>query len=90
MNRKYDLIILGTGLKECLLAGLLSLKGLKILHMDKNKDYGAETASLNLTQLWRMFRQGEEPPKDYGTDTDWCVDLRAKIVMADDDFLRVL
>ena len=27
---KYDCIILGTGLKECMLAGLLSKKGMKV------------------------------------------------------------
>lgn len=27
----YDCIILGTGLKECMLAGLLSKKGMKVL-----------------------------------------------------------
>ncbi len=27
---KYDVIILGTGLKECILSGLLSIKGKKV------------------------------------------------------------
>lgn len=27
---KYDVIILGTGLKECILSGLLSVKGKKV------------------------------------------------------------
>ena len=27
---EYDVIILGTGLKECMLAGLLSKKGMKV------------------------------------------------------------
>ena len=34
MDQEYDAIILGTGLKECLLAGLLSVDGMKVLHMD--------------------------------------------------------
>ena len=36
MDQSYDAIILGTGLKECLVAGLLSaVDGLKILHVDR-------------------------------------------------------
>ena len=30
MDQEYDAIILGTGLKECLLAGLLSVEGYKV------------------------------------------------------------
>ena len=39
MDEEYDAIILGTGLKECVLAGLLGVAGKKILHMDRNKYY---------------------------------------------------
>lgn len=46
MDEKYDVIILGTGLKECVLAGLLGVAGKKILHMDRNKYYGGESASI--------------------------------------------
>lgn len=56
MNEEYDVIVLGTGLKECILSGLLSVKGKKVLHLDRNSYYGAETASLNLTNLWNMYR----------------------------------
>lgn len=49
MDDHYDVIILGTGLKESLLAGLLaSISGKKILHIDQNEYYGGDTASLNL------------------------------------------
>ncbi len=30
---KYDVIICGTGLKECILSGLLSVKGKKVRHL---------------------------------------------------------
>jgi RAB protein geranylgeranyltransferase component A len=46
MDDSYDAIILGTGLKECVLAGLLGVAGKKILHMDRNKYYGGESASI--------------------------------------------
>ena len=51
MNEEYDAIVLGTGLKECILSGLLSVNGYKVLHMDRNNYYGAESASINLNQV---------------------------------------
>jgi len=40
MNEKYDVIVWGTGLKECILSGLLSMNGKKVLHIDRNPYYG--------------------------------------------------
>ena len=34
-------------LQECILSGLLSVAGKKVLHMDRNKYYGGESASLS-------------------------------------------
>jgi Rab GDP dissociation inhibitor len=50
-DESYDVIVLGTGLTECILSGLLSVEGKKVLHMDRNDYYGGESASLNLTQV---------------------------------------
>lgn len=36
MDDTYDVIVLGTGLTECILSGLLSVDGKKVLHMDRN------------------------------------------------------
>ena len=33
---EYDAIVLGTGLKECVISGLLSVKGKRVLQMDRN------------------------------------------------------
>lgn len=30
MDEEYDVVVLGTGLKECILSGLLSVDGLKV------------------------------------------------------------
>ena len=35
MDEEYDVIILGTGLTECILSGVLSVQGKKVLHMDR-------------------------------------------------------
>ena len=90
MNEEYDVIVLGTGLKECILSGLLSVKGKKVLHLDRNGYYGAETASLNLTNLWQMFRPGAEPPKEFGHNRDWNVDLVPKFIMANGTLVKML
>jgi RAB protein geranylgeranyltransferase component A len=47
----FQVIVLGTGLTECVLSGLLSVEGRKVLHMDRNDYYGGDSASLNLTQV---------------------------------------
>ncbi|KAJ3282919.1 Rab GDP dissociation inhibitor alpha [Borealophlyctis nickersoniae] len=90
MDEEYDVIVLGTGLTECILSGLLSVDQKKVLHMDRNDYYGAESASLNLTQLYRKFRSGQEPPSQFGRDRDWNVDLIPKFAMASGEFTNIL
>ena len=82
MNEQYDVIVCGTGLKECILSGLLSVKGKKVLHIDRNPYYGGDCASVNITNLYKIFREGKEPPKEYGHNRDWNVDLIPKFIMA--------
>ena len=38
--KEYDIIVLGTGLTECILSGVFSVKGKKVLHIDRNDHYG--------------------------------------------------
>ncbi|MCP4651379.1 MAG: hypothetical protein GY853_15040 [PVC group bacterium] len=58
-----------------------------MLQIDRNSYYGSDSASLNLTNLWKMFRPGKDVPKQYGENRDWNVDLIPKFVMADGNFL---
>ena len=58
---EWDAIVLGTGMKECLLSGLLSVAGKKVLHLDRNNYYGGASASLDINQLFEKFA-GEEKP----------------------------
>merc|ERR1712093_705558 len=90
MDEVYDVIVLGTGLTECILSGLLSVEGKKVLHMDRNDYYGAEPASLNLTQLYNKFRPGQEVPKDMGRDRGFAVDLIPKFMMANGELVKML
>lgn len=90
MDEEYDVIVLGTGLKECILSGLLSVSGKKVLHMDRNKYYGGESASLSpLEELYKKFGK-EKPPESMGRGRDWNVDLVPKFLMANGQLVKLL
>ncbi|KAH9984644.1 rab GTPase activator [Russula compacta] len=90
MDEEYDVIVLGTGLTECILSGLLSVEGKKVLHMDRNDYYGGDSASLNLTQLYRKFRGDQASPPELGRDRDYAVDLIPKFIIASGELTRIL
>lgn len=86
---EYDAIVMGTGLKECVISGLLSVQGQKILHVDRNNYYGAECASLNLSNLYEKFQAGEVPSY-LGSNRDYNVDLIPKFIMACGNLTKML
>ncbi|KMT00881.1 hypothetical protein BVRB_9g221540 [Beta vulgaris subsp. vulgaris] len=90
MDEEYDVIVLGTGLKECILSGLLSVDGLKVLHMDRNDYYGGASTSLNLNQLWKRFRGDDTPPESLGPSKEYNVDMIPKFMMANEVLVRIL
>ncbi|KAG5408284.1 hypothetical protein IGI04_004603 [Brassica rapa subsp. trilocularis] len=90
MDEEYDVIVLGTGLKECILSGLLSVDGLKVLHMDRNDYYGGESSSLNLTQLWKRFRGSDTPQENLGAIREYNVDMIPKFIMANGTLVQTL
>lgn len=90
MDETYDAIVLGTGLKECILSGLLSVSGKKVLHMDRNKYYGGASASITpLDDLFKMFNMGSAP-ESLGRGRDWNVDLIPKFLMANGQLVKLL
>ncbi|CDJ31041.1 GDP dissociation inhibitor 2, related [Eimeria mitis] len=90
MDEEYDVVVCGTGLKECILSGLLSSAGKKVLHLDRNNYYGGDGASLSLTNLYNKFKPGTSPPAEYGSNRDWNVDLIPKFVMACGKLVKIL
>lgn len=90
MDEEYDAIVLGTGLKECILSGMLSVSGKKVLHVDRNKYYGGESASI--TPLEELFSKFGAPVPDetYGRGRDWNVDLIPKFLMANGLLVKLL
>ncbi|XP_065206273.1 rab GDP dissociation inhibitor beta [Planococcus citri] len=91
MDEEYDAVVLGTGLKECIISGMLSVSGKKVLHIDRNKYYGGESASI--TPLADLFERFQAPAPDettYGKGRDWNVDLIPKFLMANGSLVKLL
>lgn len=91
MDEEYDVIVLGTGLTECILSGIMSVNGKKVLHMDRNPYYGGESSSITpLEELYKRFQLLEGPPESMGRGRDWNVDLIPKFLMANGQLVKML
>lgn len=99
MNEHYDIIILGTGLKECILSGLLSVSGRKVLHLDRNDFYGGESGSFNLQQIKQhLDGLNEEDAKNWsegkkellGSSKQYNIDLCPKFIMSSGELVKIL
>ncbi|EGR30219.1 rab gdp dissociation inhibitor, putative [Ichthyophthirius multifiliis] len=90
MDDSYDVVVCGTGFIECILSGLLSLEGKKVLHIDRNGFYGGEGASVNLTNMWKLFRPNQEVPKQFGQNRDWNIDLVPKYIISNGKLVKIL
>eukprot|EP01096_Ripella_sp_DP13-Kostka_P001564 TRINITY_DN1188_c0_g1_i1.p2 TRINITY_DN1188_c0_g1~~TRINITY_DN1188_c0_g1_i1.p2 ORF type:complete len:466 (+),score=247.67 TRINITY_DN1188_c0_g1_i1:65-1399(+) len=90
MDETYDCIVLGTGLKECILSGLLSVDGLKVLHLDRNDYYGGASASLNLKQINDQYNPGAPVPAELGNAREYNIDVIPKFIMASGILVKML
>ncbi|KAI5438553.1 rab escort protein 1 [Lathyrus oleraceus] len=71
----FDLIIVGTGLSESIIAAAASAVGKTILHLDPNSFYGSHFASLSLEEITSYLNS---PPKSItaaasSSDSDYAV-----------------
>lgn len=90
---EYDVVVMGTGLTECILSGVLSVKGQKVLHIDRNDHYGGEAASLNIEALFKKYGnypEGTKPWEKYGRVNDWNIDLVPKLLMSNGELTNIL
>jgi len=85
---EFDFVILGTGLTECILSGILSSEGKKVLHLDSNTYYGSESSSLNLDQL--LVKTNKVLKNNLGKNKDYNIDLIPKFLMGDEELINVL
>ena len=99
MDKNYDIIVLGTGLKEYILLSLLfkypkikkvSLKpeDLKICQINKSKIIGESCPSFNISQLFQKFGK-IFPQEKYGEDKDWNIDLIPKIMLRNSPIIKL-
>lgn len=90
---EYDVIVLGTGTTECVLSGLFAVAKKRVLVVDRNNFYGAQSASLNLTNLFTKFR-GQKPTEEefqeLGQNRDFNVDLIPKFLMSCGNLVKIL
>lgn len=65
---KVDVLIVGTGMVESVLAAALAWQGSNVLHVDKNDYYGDTSATLTVDQTKRWVKQVNEGvfPQCYG------------------------
>lgn len=95
----FDIVVLGTGLKEMIITACLTGMGKKVLVLDRNSYYGGETATLNLDTLFKKFKgvpYDREAYKknnggiDLGRSNDYCVDLIPKYIMGAGQLTKLL
>lgn len=91
LEKGFDVVVMGTGLTETILSGVMSVQGKRVLHIDSNSYYGGEGASLKMSQIYEKFRgDGSKPPAGLDKDRDWNIDLIPKFLMAGGELARIL
>ncbi|KAI8092542.1 GDP dissociation inhibitor-domain-containing protein [Halteromyces radiatus] len=62
----FDVIVIGTGLVESIVAGSLARSGKKVLHLDSNKQYGSNWGVFNIKNLldWEQQLKTDTTDKD--------------------------
>ncbi|XP_015576358.2 rab escort protein 1 isoform X1 [Ricinus communis] len=57
----FDLILIGTGLSESIIAAAASASGKSVLHIDQNKFYGSHFSSLSIPDLTSFLNSNSVP-----------------------------
>ena len=91
MSEEFDVVILGTSLKHCVLAGILSaLNDKKVLLIDRHGYYGGAGPTLQLQQLFKHFGKLDSDISQYGNPCSWNVDIAPKLLMANGTLVSLL
>ncbi|KAK4293747.1 hypothetical protein Pmani_033582 [Petrolisthes manimaculis] len=62
LDTQYDVIVVGTGLVESVVAAAAARIGKKILHIDRNDYYGGQWASFNFNGIREWISDATDPP----------------------------
>ena len=67
---EYDVIIIGTGLTESIVAAACARSGKIVLHLDPNQYYGSAWASFNFDQFSKWIQTNQLSPQnnDFATN----------------------
>lgn len=90
----FDVVILGTGLTESIIASACSRVGQKVLHIDRQNYYSSKWAGFNFNSLlsWIEEQKAQQGSKDDGVE--WKSKLEdgeeALLISADDSFITNL
>jgi len=91
LEKGFDVVVMGTGLTETILSGIMSVEKKRVLHIDSNDYYGGEGASLKMSQMFKRSRgDSTKPPPGLDKDRDWNIDLIPKFLMAGGELARIL
>ncbi|KAH9386484.1 Rab GDP dissociation inhibitor [Nematocida major] len=92
----YDAVILGTGVKESILAGLLSAAGAKILQMDASSVYGSSSRTIQyedfIREMQAKFPHQKQFKSVFGEKeaSKLYIDLTPKIFLADEGLIKII
>ncbi|KAL1514802.1 hypothetical protein AB1Y20_003888 [Prymnesium parvum] len=81
---RYDVVVLGTGLKESLLSGLLASHGKRVLQLERSAQRGGDAASVDLQRLAERTSGPEEQlsPARLGKLSAYSIDAAPKAFVA--------
>lgn len=89
-GQQYDVVILGTGMKECLLSGLLSKSGRKVLQVDRNPYYGGMSANLPLDEFIKAFGEESGGGVSLGNPKSFHMDVTPKFMLMKGKLAKIL
>ncbi|KAF3904295.1 hypothetical protein ABW21_db0201775 [Orbilia brochopaga] len=87
LEKGFDVVVLGTGLTETILSGIMSIEKKRVLHIDSNNYYGG----LFEIKVFKQFHGPDaKPPSGLDADRDWNIDLIPKFMMSGGELARIL
>nr|XP_043632046.1 rab escort protein 1 [Erigeron canadensis] len=79
----FDLIVIGTGLPESIIAAAASTAGKTVLHLDPNSFYGSHYSSLTLTELTSFLQSQNPNNQSHSATSDTDVHVTTRSIYSD-------